>query len=99
MDSTRTSPELMKLTDSSKVAQNPRNQPSFFFEIRNAMISSISSFVMLPLSTKVMTPAASAAIAASIRPISGSSMRATLPLTSGANMMPHEVCSPSSFSL
>ena len=52
-----TSPEAIRLTDSSKVFQKARNWPSFLVLIRKSMVLSISALVMLPLSAYFMIAA------------------------------------------
>ena len=80
-----TSPDAIRLTDSSKVVQKARNWPDFFASIKILMVLSISSLVMLPLSPYLMSPRDSIAIAASMMPIEGTSRIADLPLNSGFN--------------
>src|ERR1700680_1902402 len=81
-----TPPEALKLTDSSKVFQKARNWPDFLVSIRKAMVLSISSLVMLPLSPYFMTPADSLIIAASMMPIEGMLRIEVLPLNFGSRM-------------
>src|SRR2546422_3772483 len=66
-----TSPDAIRLTDSSKVVQKARNWPDFFASIKILMVLSISSLVMLPLSPYLMSPRDSIAMAASMMPIEG----------------------------
>ena len=50
MDWITTSPEAIRLTLSSKVFQKARNWPAFLASVKIAIVLSISSLVMLPLS-------------------------------------------------
>src|SRR5690349_23851619 len=81
-----TSPEAIRLTDSSKVFQKARNWPAFLVSIRNEIVLSISSLVMLPLSPYLMIPADSQIIAASMMPIDGMLRIDVLPLNLGSRM-------------
>src|SRR5208282_1991026 len=83
IDCSTTSPEAMRLTDSSKVDQNARNCPAFLASMRMAIVLSISALVMLPLSPYFRSPRDSMAIAASMMPIEGTATIAVLPLNSG----------------
>ena len=47
---TLASPEAIRFTDSSKLFQNALNCPDFLASVKIAMVLSISSLVMLPLS-------------------------------------------------
>ena len=78
-----TSPEAMRLTNSSKVFQKARNWPSFLVLIRKSMVLSISALVMLPLSPYFTMPADSQIIAASMMPIEGMFRIDVLPLNFG----------------
>src|SRR6266852_3710566 len=86
LDWITTSPEAIRLTDSSKVFQKARNWPSFLVLIRKSMVLSISALVMLPLSTYLAMPAASQIIAASMMPIEGMFRIDVLPLNLGSRM-------------
>src|SRR5437879_11420583 len=86
-----TSPEAIRLTDSSKVFQKARNWPSFLVLIRKSMVLSISALVMLPLSTYLVMPADSQIIAASMMPIDGMFRIEVLPLNLGSRMSFHWV--------
>src|ERR1700693_5123771 len=81
-----TSPEDIRLTDSSKVFQKARNWPDFLVLIKKPMVLSISSLVMLPLSPYFMTPADSEIIAASMMPIEGMLRIEVFPLNLGSRM-------------
>ena len=78
-----TSPEAIRFTDSSKVFQNARNWPAFFASVKIAMVRSISSFVMLPLSPYRISPIASQTMAASMMPMEAMFRIDALPLNSG----------------
>src|SRR4029079_8803521 len=86
-----TSPEAIRLTDSSKVFQKARNWPSVLVLIRNSMVLSISGLVMLPLSAYFMMPADSQIIAASMMPIDGTFRIEVLPLNFGSRISFHWV--------
>src|SRR2546425_11259679 len=75
-----TSPDAIRLTDSSKVVQKARNWPDFFASIKILMVLSLSSLVMLPLSPYLMSPRDSIAMAASLMPIEAPSRLADPPL-------------------
>src|SRR4030095_13818484 len=81
-----TSPEAIRLTDSSKVFQKARNWPDFLVSIRKAIVLSLSSLVILPLSAYFMIPADSAIMAASMMPIEGMLRIDVLPLKAGSRM-------------
>ena len=83
IDCSTTSPEAIRLTDSSNVVQNARNWPCALGLGQDSIVLSISSLVMLPLSPYLMSPRASIAMAASMIPIEGTSTSAVLPLNSG----------------
>src|SRR5215210_989091 len=85
IDCTTTSPEAIRFTDWSKVVQNERNWPDFLISIILATVLSISSFVMLPLLTYLISPLASSAMATSMMPMVGLSCSADLPLNSELN--------------
>src|SRR5437867_12710967 len=82
-----TSPDAIRLTDSSKVVQKARNWPDFFASIKILMVLSISSLVMLPLSSYLMSPRDSIAMAAAMMPIVGTSRIADRPLDSGFHLL------------
>src|SRR6516165_486867 len=81
-----TSPDAIRLTDSSKVFQKARNWPDFLVSIMKPIVLSISSLVMLPLSPYLMTPADSEIMAASMMPIDGMLRIDVLPLNFGSRM-------------
>src|ERR1700710_763255 len=86
MDWMTTSPEAIRLTDSSKDFQKARNWPDCLVLMRKSIVLSISSFVMLPLSAYLSWPEASMIMAASMMPIDGTLMIAVLPLNAGSRM-------------
>src|SRR5438093_13769432 len=75
-----TSPDAIRLTDSSKVVQKARNWPDFFASIKILMVLAISSLVMLPLSPYLMSPRDSIAMADSMMRIEGTLRFAERPL-------------------
>src|SRR5258708_2258089 len=79
-----TSPEAMRLTDSSKVFQKARNWPAFFASMKIFIVLSISSFVMLPLSPYLISPIASQTMAQSMMPIEEMLRVDVLPLNLGS---------------
>ena len=85
MLSITTSPPAIRLTDSVNVAQKARKKPAFFMSISSLVRLSISPLVMLPMFPNFSLPDAWAASAASIGPICGSLISATLPLYCGLN--------------
>ena len=83
IDCIMTSPDAIRLTDSSNVFQNALNCPFFFASVKIAIVLSISSLVILPLSPYFTSPMASQTIAASIIPIDAMFNIEALPLNSG----------------
>src|ERR1700712_2853179 len=79
-----TSPDAIRLTDSSNDFQKARNWPSPLALIRKSIVVSISALVMLPLSAYLTMPMASQIIAASMMPIDGMLRMAVLPLNFGS---------------
>src|SRR5271155_5182384 len=79
-----TSPEAIRLIDSSKLFQNARNWPAFLASVKTPMVLSISALVMLPLSPYFITPSDSQIIAASMMPIDEMLRIAALPLYFGS---------------
>src|SRR5271169_505002 len=86
-----TSPDAIRLIDSSKLFQNARNWPAFLASVRTAMVLSISDLVMLPLSGYFMTPIDSQTIAASMMPIDEMLRIDALPLYFGSSICFHWV--------
>ena len=63
--------------------QNARNWPACLASVMTAMVWSISSLVMLPMSPYLISPIAWETMAASMIPIEGMLRIADLPLNSG----------------
>src|SRR6218665_3703362 len=93
MDWMMTSPEDIRLTDSSNDFQKARNWPPCLALIRKSIVLSISALVMLPLSAYLMLPMASMIIAASMMPIDGMFRIEALPLNFGSMMSAQVVIS------
>src|SRR5208282_157346 len=91
IDCITTSPEAIRLIDSSKLFQNARNWPAFLASIRTPMVLSISDLVMLPLSPYFITPSDSQIIAASMMPIDEMLRIDALPLYFGSSICFHWV--------
>ena len=83
MDWMTTSPEAIRLTDSSKVFQKARNCPACLASVKIAIVLSISARVMFPLSPYCTSPIASHTIAASMIPIEAILRIEAFPLNSG----------------
>ena len=79
----KTLAEAIRLTLSSKDFQNARNWPFFLASVKIAMVLSISSRVMLPLSGYLYSPIYSTTIAMSMIPMDEMSRIDALPLNSG----------------
>ena len=85
MDWMITSPDAIRLTDSSKLFQKARNCPAFLASVSTAMVLSISSRVMLPLSPYLTAPMDSQTIAASMMPMAEMFRIDALPLKAGSS--------------
>src|SRR3546814_10536670 len=85
-----TSPDAIRLTDSSKVFQKARNWPAFLASFITLMVLSISALVILPLSPYLISPIDSQIIAASMMPMEGMFRMDVLPLNFGSMMRSEE---------
>jgi len=83
MDWITTSPEAIRLTLSSKDFQKARNWPARLASMKIAMVLSISSRVMFPLSPYWISPIDSQTMAMSMIPMAEMSRIEALPLNSG----------------
>src|SRR5579862_353295 len=86
-----TSPEAIRLIDSSKLFQKARNWPAFLASVNTFMVVSISALDMLPLSLYLVTPIDSQIIAASMMPIDEMLRIEALPLYFGSSSCFHWV--------
>src|SRR5579872_1228343 len=84
-----TSPDAIRLTDSSKVFQNARNCPDFLASVMIFKVLSSSALVMLPLSPYFTSPIDSQTIAASMMPIDEMLRIEALPLYFGSSSCFH----------
>ena len=79
IDSTTTSFDAIRLTDSLKFAQYARNCPAFLYFVATLTTRSISAVVMLPMSLGLKIPSALSALPMSCITMPGSFSSATLP--------------------
>src|SRR6188472_1422485 len=93
IDSSTTSLETMRFTESVKADQNARNWPCFLYRVMILYRRSISARVGLPKSLNFISPSACAANAASCAMIPGSLSRETRPFHFVLRSSAHDICS------